>query len=75
MISYESSKWYIKMWRTRWYLYAMLLHIKSFINIELWIDFLLNSEIDDEEKETLKNNWKDIKKHVELSKMYKFSSK
>jgi len=41
MISYEASKWYVKLWRQRWYLYLMILHIKSYIDPELWMDYLL----------------------------------
>jgi len=75
MISYEGSKWYIKIWRHRWYLYAILLHFINFINIELWIDYLLNKKIDKKQVKNLRKNWKYIKRHVELSKMYKFSTK
>ena len=79
IISYEASKWYIKMWRQRWYLYAIFLHIKLYLNVELLIDYLLNFiiNVDYEEKEEkkIKSSWKDIKRHIELSKMYKFSSK
>ena len=75
MISYESCKWYVKIWRKRWYLYAIFLHIKNFINVELWIDYLLFQELSDDEKKKLKTSWKEIKRHVELSKMYKFSSR
>lgn len=75
MISYESCKWYIKMWRQRWYLYAIFLHIKNFIKVELWIDYLLSQQLDDSDNKKLRTNWRDIKRHVELSKMYKFSSR
>jgi hypothetical protein len=75
IISYESSKWYIKLWRQRWYIYAGLIYIKNFINIGLWIDFILNQEIDEEDKKILKKDWNDFKRHIELSKMYKFSAK
>lgn len=75
MISYEASKWYVKLWRRRWYLYAIFLHIKNFINVELWIDYLLYQQLSDDERKKLKSNWKEIRRHVELSKMYKFSSK
>lgn len=75
MISYEGSKWYIKVWRQRWYAYAIFLHLKNFINVELWIDYLLYKKLSDRDKKKLKINWKQIKQHVELSKMYKFSSK
>ena len=79
MISYESSSWYIKMWRQRWYLYAIFLHIKIYIDVELWIDYILNQigvDVEDEKKDKkIKYNWSEIKRHVELSKMYKFSTK
>jgi len=75
MISYESCKWYTKMWRQRWYIYAIFLHIKNYINVELWIDYILNQQLTDDDNKKLRTNWRDIKRHVELSKMYKFSSK
>lgn len=73
MISYESSKWYVKLWRTRWYLYAILLHIKNLLNIYILIDLLLYKKIDSDEKRELRCQWKDIIKHVELSKMNKYT--
>ena len=75
MISYESSKWHVKMWRKRWYLYAIFLHIKNFINVDFYIDYLLYQKLSDNDSKKLRASWKDIIKHVELSKMYKFSSK
>lgn len=72
-ISYESSKWYVKVWRQRWYLYAIFLYTKSFINIDLGLEFITEEELSEETKEDLRQNWKYIKKHVELSKMYKFT--
>ena len=75
VLSYESSKWYVKLWRTRWYLYAIFLHLIQYINVSIWIDLLLNQELDNDDKKRLRNNGKDIKRHIELSKMYKFSSK
>jgi len=81
MISYESSKWYVKAWRSRWYLYAVLLYLKEFLKIELIIDFILSGLllgddlIEDEEEEKIRKSWKDIIRHVELSKMYKFTQK
>lgn len=75
MISYESCKWYVKLWRKRWYLYAIFLHVKNYINVELWIDYLLYQQLSDNEKKKLRISWREIKRHVELSKMYKFSSK
>jgi len=75
MISYEASKWYIKIWRGRWYLYAIFLHIKNFIYIHLLLDMIFYGELESKDKKELNSNWKEIKRHVELSKMYKFSSK
>ena len=75
MRSYESSKWYIKLWRKRWYLYAIFLHILQYFRIDLLLDFLLNHKLTDKDKNHIKSDWKEIKRHVELSKMYKFSSK
>ena len=77
IISYESSKWYVKIWRCRWYLYAIFLHSINYIDVELWIDYIFKSFDNDlsiDEKK-LKSSWKEIKRHVELSKMYKFSSR
>lgn len=71
MISYESSNWYIKLWRKRWYIYAIFLFLKNLLDIELILDFILSNEIEDEKK--IKSDWKEIKKHVELSKMCKYS--
>jgi hypothetical protein len=75
MISYEASKWYVKLWRQRWYLYAIFLHILQYFNIDLWVDYLINQGLDDSDKKKIKSDWKEIKRHVELSKMYKFSAK
>lgn len=62
------------MWRTRWYLYAILLYVKEYIKIDLGFEYIMgDGELNDGTKERLRNEWKDIKKHVELSKMYKFS--
>jgi hypothetical protein len=73
--SYEGSKWHVKLWRQRWYLYAILLHLKSYINVSLWIDYLLNKKLDKKDQKKLRTDWKQIKYHIELSKMYKFSAK
>jgi len=75
IISYESSKWNVKLWRQRWYLYAIFLHIKNYISPMVGIEFLLNGKLDSDTEKKMKLNWNDIKRHVELSKMYKFSSK
>lgn len=75
MISYESSKWYVKLWRMRWYLYATLLYLTYYIDIEIWIDYFLGEKIEKKKKKELRSTWKDIIRHVELSKMYKFSTK
>lgn len=73
MISYESSKWYIKIWRRRWYTYAIFLHIKNYLNIDLILDYIIDDELDEKDRDKLRQTWKDIKKHVELTKMYKYS--
>ena len=75
IISYEYSKWYVKIWRQRWYLYAIFLHIKNYLNPIVGIELLLGGELEDDTEKKMKTNWKDIKRHVELSKMYKFSTK
>lgn len=77
MISYEASKWYVKIWRNRWYIYAIYLHIKSILKnilkIEIVADYLLDNSLDSEIKENILSDWKMIIRHVEVSKMYKFS--
>ena len=75
MISYEGSKWYVKLWRKRWYLYAIFLHILQYFNVEVWLELLLNQQLEDSDKKKIKSEWKEMKRHVELSKMYKFSAK
>jgi hypothetical protein len=70
--SYEASKWYIKMWRKRWYLYGIFLYIKSLMKINIILDYIID-EIEDKDKNTMRSNWKYIKKHIELNKMYKYS--
>lgn len=78
-ISYEASKWYVKIWRSRWYVYAILLHvIKNYLKLDIFIDFLIDVVVDEDEhseKESLRNEWRYIKRHVELTKMYKYTSK
>ena len=52
IISYESSKWYVKMWRTRWYLYAILLYFKEYLKIDLGFEYIMNEgELDSDTKE------------------------
>lgn len=75
MISYESSKWYIKLWRIRWYFYAIFLLIKCTVEPSLIIEYMLNKKLNNESKQKIRANWRIIKRHVELSKMYKFSSR
>jgi hypothetical protein len=75
MISYEASKWYVKLWRKRWYLYAIFLYLQNYINIGLWIDYFFNEGFTENDKRNIRANWKDIKTSIELSKMYKFSTK
>lgn len=79
MISYEASKWYVKLWRHRWYIYAIYLHfVRNYLKLSMLVDFVVDTIVNGDdliEKEKLRENWKDIKKSVELSKMHKFSSK
>jgi len=78
IISYESSKWYIKLWRTRWYIYAIFLHFINYIDIKIIFHYFLKKEFEDDykdDKKILYNKWITIKKHIELSKMYKFSTR
>ena len=75
IISYESSKWIIKLWRQRWYLYAIFLYIKCYLNPIILLEFLLENRLSNNSEKKMRINWKDIKHHIELSKMYKFSSR
>jgi len=75
IMSYESSKWYIKLWRNRWYLYAIFLHFKNFIDVQLWIDYLIQDHNISDDTKNLTTRWREIKHHIEISKMYKFSTK
>lgn len=70
MRSYESSKWYVKIWRWRWYFTIPFIFIK--INKKIKIDFLLFGFTSNNRKKLI-NSWFDIKKHVELTKMSKYS--
>ena len=75
-ISYEASPWYVKVWRSRWYLYALFLQTLNIMNVEIWVDFIYNgNSITDEDGKKLRSSWKEIKRHVELSKMHKYTSK
>jgi hypothetical protein len=78
MNSYESSKWQIKLWRKRWYLYATFLFFLKYVDIELcvdlWVEYLFSESISDKKKLKLRKNWNDIKRHVELTKMCKYTS-
>jgi hypothetical protein len=73
MISYESSNKIIRIWRGRWYLYAIFLYLKNSINIDIITDYIVDDELEDDDKEKLRQDWKDIKKHVELTRMNKYS--
>jgi hypothetical protein len=79
MISYEASKWYVKLWRQRWYLYAIFLHVfRNYLKLPVIIDFLLDVVINEDqhdENEKMRIKWRYIKRHVELTKMYKYTSK
>lgn len=75
MISYEASKWYIKLWRMRWYFYAIFLLIKYAFDTNMLIHFFIHNELDEKSEEKINYNWKLIKRHVELSKMCKYSSR
>ena len=45
--------------------------------MDLWVNFLLEDEVgfNKKDKENIRNSWKDVKKHVELTKMAKYGSK
>ena len=75
IISYESCKWNVKLWRQRWYLYAIFLHIKNYLNPMVVIELLLDGRLDLDTDKKMRLDWRDIKRHIELSKMYKFSTK
>lgn len=74
MISYEASKWYIKIWRERWYLYAIFLYLKSYLNVDMWVDYMIDEQFDNKTQKRLKSDWIEIKRHVELTKMSKYTS-
>ncbi len=73
MISYESSKWYIKILRKRWYFYVPFLFLKINLLQEDTIDMLIYG-IGSSDRKKLINSWFEIKKHIELSKMHKYSN-
>lgn len=73
-ISYEGSKWYVKLWRKRWYAYAVFLHLNNFIDTSLYIDLLLHKSISRSKKRKLRNSWKSTIHYVELHKMHKLTS-
>lgn len=73
MKSYESSKWHIRLYRKRWYLYAIFLFIVETFKLSILVDYFLEKELDEKTTETIKSDWKEIKKHVELTKMNKYS--
>ena len=63
------------MWRKRWYLYAIFLHIKDYLKINLFLNYIIDDQISYDDYKKLRQSWKDIKRHVELTKMYKYSLK
>jgi hypothetical protein len=74
MISYEGSKWYIKFWRKRWYIYAILLHTKNFISVSMWIDLLMKKGLSSKTRLKLRNKWRSIIYNIELKKMKKLTA-
>ena len=74
MKSYESCNWFVKMWRNRWYIYAIFLHLKDLLSINLLLDLLLDNKLDKKEKRKLENNWRYYIRHVELNKMCKLTT-
>lgn len=78
-ISYEASKWYIKVWRQRWYIYAIFLYILNLLKLNIIIDFIIDIVIDENDEfsqeKKIRQDWKYIKRHVELTKMYKYTIK
>ena len=73
--SYEASNCIIKIWRKRWYFYAIFLYLKYLIKVDIIVDYIIDSELEDKDKDSIRSNWKAIKKHVELNKMHKYSTK
>jgi len=73
MKSYESSKYYIKLWRKRWYLYIPVLFIQRNLFKEKTIDMILDGGIGRTDRKNLINSWFDIKKHIDLTKLQKYS--
>lgn len=74
MLSYESSKWYVKIWRKRWYFIIPFLFIKiNFIRID-YFDWLVEGELSGESEDKLWNSLGDIKRHIDLTKLKKYSA-
>jgi hypothetical protein len=72
MKCYESSKWYVRIWRKRWYFIIPCIFIKR----NIWHPRTLNMIIEQPNKHDRKiliNSWFEIKKHIELTKLQRFS--
>ena len=63
------------MWRKRWYIYAIYLHLKNLLAIEIIIDLLFNNKLQNNDKKKLRKMWRYIIRHVELNKMCKLTTK
>lgn len=68
--SYESCKWYVKIWRSRWYFIIPFIFIKRNFKIS-YLFFIYQPDSTEREKSI--NSWFDIKKHIELCKLHKYS--
>lgn len=73
MNSYESSKWYVKIWRKRWYFIIPFLFIRENILKIDWLYYFLDAGFSKKERVSLYKSWFDIKRHVDLTKLKKYS--
>lgn len=72
MKSYEASKWYVKLWRKRWYFLIPFIFFKrNLLNTKL-IEMIFEGATKDDRAKMI-NSWFDIKKSIELTKMHKYS--
>ena len=72
MKSYEGSKWHVKIWRKRWYFIIPFIFLKMNLFKEKTIDILIEG-VGRNDRKRLINSWFAIKKHVELTKLHKYS--
>lgn len=74
MKSYESCKWYEKIWRKRWYFLIPFLYLKVNIFKISYVDWIIEGEPTGEDDDRLWNTFWDIKRHLDLTKLHKYSA-